>query len=386
MSPVPRGPRCRPPRRPGNVLVLFAVLLTSLVGMVAFAIDTGYIALTKTNLQRAADAAAHAGALAAPAPPGEPQDVAAVRAEVRKYVALNAPGLTARDEDVRLCRYTPYYDPAGRFSYTYSVDQPANAVEVTLRRDRVQNSPLKLFFAPVIGARTASLSARAVAYLRKARSVKAGAPVLPYVVQYDYYYAAMGQTRTGTDGKKIDVADQATVNPATLAVSPGPDGVNEVMLFGDKPNAPGNFGSIDLGSSENSTAELERQVLYGPSEADFANPDFVFKVSPDGSLYVPFSADGDSGLSATVKTAFESIRGKPRIVPLYDTKSGTGDGAVYHVIGYAGVVLTRVDFTGNPKKIWVQPAFVASNSVAPMTSDADAVVEGVYLPPKMIIP
>ena len=45
--------------RPGNVLILFAVILTGLVGMVAFAIDVGYIALYKTQMQRASDAAAN---------------------------------------------------------------------------------------------------------------------------------------------------------------------------------------------------------------------------------------------------------------------------------------------------------------------------------------
>ena len=130
--------RTRPDRRAGNVLALFAMLLTSLVGMVAFAIDTGYIALYKTRMQRAADAAALAGAQAALVTPGETQDPAKVRAEVRKYINLNMPGLTVRDEDVKLCRYTPYYEPANRLSYSYSVAQPANAVQVTLRRDAVR--------------------------------------------------------------------------------------------------------------------------------------------------------------------------------------------------------------------------------------------------------
>lgn len=50
------------PRR-GAVLVLAALLLVILFGMVAFSIDIGYVALTRTQLQRAADGAAHAAAL-----------------------------------------------------------------------------------------------------------------------------------------------------------------------------------------------------------------------------------------------------------------------------------------------------------------------------------
>ena len=87
-----------------------------------------------------------------------------------------------------------------------------------------------------------------------------------------------------------------------------------------------------------------------------------------------------------MKTSFEAIEGQPRIIPLYDTVVGTGDGAAYHIVSYAGVVVTKVDFTGSPKKIWVQPAFLVSNKVTPVTSDSDAVVEGVYTPPKLVIP
>jgi Flp pilus assembly protein TadG len=389
-------PPCHAPRRPGNVLILFAVLLTSLVGMVAFAIDTGYIALYKTRMQRAADAAALAGAQKALVVPGQSQDPAAVRSEVRKYIDFNMPGLTVRDEDIKLCRYTPYYAPGSRLSYTYSVSQPANAVQVTLRRDGVQNNPLELFFAPVIGSKSTALSVTSTAYCAKGRSVKPGAPLLPYTMQIDYYYAAMGQPRpggsTGLLGNLLNtiknlISDLFTVNPNTLQVLLGPDGINEVILFCDTQNTPGNFGSLDIGSNLNSTGELERQIVYGPTEADFANPDFVFKVNPaDGALYVPFAATGDTGMSTSVKSSFEAIKGQPRIIPLYDTVGGSGDGSTYQVVGYAGVVITKVEFTGSPKKVQVQPAFVVSNKVTPATSDTDVVVEGVYMPPKLVIP
>src|SRR5262245_9142439 len=49
-------------RRRGAVVPLFAILLVPLIGMLAFSIDIGWIALVKTDLQTAADAAALAGA------------------------------------------------------------------------------------------------------------------------------------------------------------------------------------------------------------------------------------------------------------------------------------------------------------------------------------
>src|SRR5439155_18755865 len=49
-------------RRRGAIVPLFTILLIPLMGMLAFSIDLGYIALVATDLQTAADAAALAGA------------------------------------------------------------------------------------------------------------------------------------------------------------------------------------------------------------------------------------------------------------------------------------------------------------------------------------
>jgi Flp pilus assembly protein TadG len=48
--------------RRGSIVVLAALLMIMLVGMLAFAIDIGYMSTVKAELQNAADAAALAGA------------------------------------------------------------------------------------------------------------------------------------------------------------------------------------------------------------------------------------------------------------------------------------------------------------------------------------
>jgi Flp pilus assembly protein TadG len=48
--------------RRGGVLVLTAFLMIALMSMIAFAVDLGYLEVTKVELQRAADSAAIAGA------------------------------------------------------------------------------------------------------------------------------------------------------------------------------------------------------------------------------------------------------------------------------------------------------------------------------------
>jgi len=53
-----QGPR----KRRGKIVVMAAFLLIFMMGMVAFGVDVGYMALTKTELQCSTDAAALAGA------------------------------------------------------------------------------------------------------------------------------------------------------------------------------------------------------------------------------------------------------------------------------------------------------------------------------------
>jgi hypothetical protein len=218
-----------------------------------------------------------------------------------------------------------------------------------------------------------------------AKGILPGAPMLPYAVQIDYYFAACGQSRIGVDGKTIGTQDNWTVRADGTVVA-GADTVKEIVLFSDTNSKPGNFGSLDIGSSSNGTPELDRQILNGPSTADFQNSDFANKVAPDGALYTPFYATGDSGLTTSVKSKFEQISGTSRIIPLYDVVLNPGDNASYHIVSYAVVTIVQVDFTGNPKKLWVQPALLQT-SRATASNDLNTTVSyGVYTPPKLVIP
>ena len=197
-------------RRRGHVIALVVILLVFLVGMVAFAIDTGYVAATRTRLQGSGDAGALAAAGKLTTWPGQEVPESTARSEARKFVALNEP-LSVRDEDLRLVRYNPLKPAAERLSTTYSVAAPPNGVEMTIRRDSLANGRLNLCFGPVLGHGSADIRTKATAYILPAKGVKPGAPLLPYTMQIDYYFACVGQLRNGVDGKRIEVADNYTV-------------------------------------------------------------------------------------------------------------------------------------------------------------------------------
>ena len=54
-------PVYRRDHRPGNVVAIVSLVIAFLTGMIAFALDIGYIALARTEIQRGADSAALAG-------------------------------------------------------------------------------------------------------------------------------------------------------------------------------------------------------------------------------------------------------------------------------------------------------------------------------------
>src|SRR5262249_8418840 len=120
----------------------------------------------------------------------------------------------------------------------------------------------------------------------------------------------------------------------------------------------GNFGTVDLGAANNSTADLARQILYGVNADDlshFANN--TIQLDPaTGTL----NLQGDTGVSAGVKDELTSIIGQPRIIPLYSTVSGPGNNANYPIVGFAGITITEVVLTGSlsSKHITIQPCYV----------------------------
>ena len=127
-------------------------------------------------------------------------------------------------------------------------------------------------------------------------------------------------------------------SPGTTPTA-GQDGVKELVLFSSTQNAPGNFGSLDLGTASNGTPELARQLRFGPNQSDFNVMQNANKLASDGSLQSPVSLGGDTGISNGTKDDWAAIIGKNKIIPLYDTVGGTGNNAVYHVVGFAGVLL-----------------------------------------------
>ncbi|OYW16747.1 MAG: hypothetical protein B7Z55_13955, partial [Planctomycetales bacterium 12-60-4] len=274
---------CNPTERDrrGSILVLAAAILVVIFAMVAFSVDMSYIALTKTQLQIAADGAALAGCLElrdglGPQPINTTMETMSISGAAATAVAgANRNGdLTATYLSVQrdLQFGQAVWDENSQRWTTNWGAAPYNCVRVIACRNSDESPngdrPLEMMFAPVMGIDTASLSTSATAALLpgvgfKISSGSAGTiDVLPIALDVGTWEALINGTGS----------DDYSYNPSTGAVTSGGDGILEVDLYpyGNGALPPGNRGTVDLGSPNNSTNDLKRQILYGLNAYDLS--------------------------------------------------------------------------------------------------------------------
>ena len=94
-------------------------------------------------------------------------------------------------------------------------------------------------------------------------------------------------------------------------------------------NIPGNWGTLDFNGGSNSTAETNVWIVDGYSqEVNVGDTIFGNPGAPSTSL----------DIAAAIGTTF--------LFALYDSANGTGNGAAYHVVGFATAKLISARLTG----------------------------------------
>jgi Flp pilus assembly protein TadG len=354
--------------RQGTVAVLSCFLMIALLGMVAFAVDLGYMANGQTELQRAADAAA----LAACAElrygdidtlPGSTVNMSANVADAPtvagQYAAANkvcgsSPALAASDIVVGYMANPG--QPGGTIETGGDINN-YNAVQVTVRRSSSQNGLVPAFFSKVFGQTGETASATSTAAfignfsgfgLPSSGGGGSGAGTatlmfLPYALDLDTWNALLAGT--GNDNWRW--------NPNTQTVTSGCDGILECNLFPQGTGSPGNRGTVCIGGSGTST--LVRQIQYGLSAGDLQSYGGSLTLDSTGNLYLP----AKPGISAGTKSALAAIIGQTRVIPVFSSITGNGANAEYDIVQFVGVRVLDVNLTGSmsSKHLTVQPAW-----------------------------
>ncbi|MHB1038363.1 MAG: pilus assembly protein TadG-related protein [Pirellulales bacterium] len=353
-------------RRRGNILVLSAFLMVAMVAMIAFAVDMGYLVSARTELQRSADAAALAGALDLVNRfngTTATQRTATARTAASTYAGYNHVTGTAPTIDTGLDVQVGYVpspftlatrSPEDLTSVETNTNQVEffNTVLVKVRKSTNWNGRVPYFFARVWGLNEAPDT-----YTVATAALPPPGPsdVLPFALDKQTWDDLMANPGHWPD------AYRAQGN----AVSGGSDGIHEVDLYPAGTGVPGNRGTVDFGSANNSTNDIKRQIVSGCSAQDLTYlPEGAIKLGSNGTLVV----NGDTGISAGVKTALESIIGLPRVIPVYTTVTNPGNNATYTIVEFVGVRILEVDLTGNPKHVKIQPTGVPPMTEVPSNS------------------
>jgi len=354
-------------RRRGAIAVFAAIMLTVLLAAVAFAVDYGYLLKVRTDLQRAADAAALAATQDLIRDEDGVQDLSRVRATAREYAQTNLgdAGFQIADADIEIGRF----DPDTVYSNLLLLnDGTFDAVRVTLRRNGDSNPQVPLFFARLLGSEQASVTASAAAVLQKAEHLWPGADILPMSTPVALWDALdVGETWSGYGDGQIRDDEGNTV--------------------------PGNWGTVDIGGTDNSTNDLNNQILYGLRQSDIDSLHADGRIVGQTTTHIDSSAhiwmNGDTGLSVGLKNSILPIHGEKRIVPIYGAINGTNSGGNLEFKIVRWGVVTVVDSNWNGHKnthVTLRKSHYFSGELRPKPSlsDGTTYIDGAFTSPVLI--
>jgi hypothetical protein len=291
-----------------------------------------------------------------------------VRSEAARFAALNdvlgdAPLLSESDVTIGYLA-----NPWDR-SLALETDgiNPANAVCVLVRRSPEINGAVPLFFARVMGWEQQSMQAEATAVLltkiKGFRTPPGGESlaILPFALD-------MGTWLQMLAGSGPDVQNEWTWDDDT-GLSRGADDRVEVNLYPQGTGSPGNRGTVDIGSNNNSTDDIARQIRTGVSPRDLAYHGGKLECDAQTPLYL----NGDTGISAGVKDELVGVRGKPAVIPIFESVTDGGNNAIYKIIAFQGVRVMEVKLTGgmSTKKVMIQTADVVTPGVIPEVTSGE---------------
>jgi len=372
----------RPPRA-GTIVILFALMLMLLLGVVALAVDYGYLCVVRGQLQRTADAAALAGASALYKVDGSLEtswyclspDPVDARLQARQYVRANP--AAAKDADVGLnVENAPGGDILlGHLFYPQDLQEPLNLAFDPPNSVRVRvpfttshaNGSVGLFFAKALGIYDADVEAAATATTWYPA-------LLPFATSAENWDSlALG-----------GVGDNYAYRPGqgSLGVVAGPDGVSEIVMYPGTWDGtempPGNFGLIQIGPEGDVMTVVRRQIDMGPSVGDMD--------VHGGELASGDQVPGRTGIKSSAKTAFlggwadgrnfGGMLGRARMLPLYEHVSGNGANAVFTLTRFVAVrvMALKIDATWRIDRLDTEGDEITGIVVQPIT-DANRLIE-----------
>ena len=214
MAPLKDNPR----DERGVAILYVALFLLPSLWLASLAIDMGKLTVTKNELQRAADAAALAGASCVDPNNGSlVQDSARVRAA---YVASQNTALQTKSEAVVI-------DPQNDISFP-----TANKIKVTVHRDDASGNPMTTIFAQTLGITSLNVHTYAIAEAIPSEPCEKTTPMAPVQIpggystdcgsSYDLKVASGGKNPSPGNFQLLDFGTDCNEGPCAGLSGIGP--------------------------------------------------------------------------------------------------------------------------------------------------------------------
>jgi Flp pilus assembly protein TadG len=356
--------------RTAAIAPLTAVLLIPLLAMAAFAVDIGWISLTQSDLQNAADSAALAAAsqltngFVSYNLPGQSAvnqnsilntSEAAARTYAKNFAGYNRAGnvtlTTLPNADVEFGST----DASGNYT-TPAVGYP-NTVKVTVRRDATANGPLRLFFGPILGLSSVNLKATAASAVYAVTidsfsnnaNFKLNLLPITYDVNNWNNFIATGADPDGNVTKDSSGSPQLNIYPSV--------------------KDSGNFGLLSLDGSHAGASTVSSWISDGMQQSEVQgllsaggqtplmplsqhNPNILPQNATDGMG--SWNWIGDTGMKTSVLHTLSGYTGNTFILPLfqplngapgssYTAGNGQGSNYYYNIVKFVSLQVIYVD-------------------------------------------
>lgn len=282
---------CHPGER-GQVLVLLAGGAITLILIVGLVIDVGIANLSRRDTQNVADITALAGTQVV-----AENYTTSARTQAAVYAAIDSTS-SANDctpSAATPCTWQAWFvgaSPSGPTDLAAVANSSAPLPTGTLGVRVGVNEQARTFFIGVIGMTSWDVNSEATAIAARPGTAPAG-QLLPIALRYDAGGYEAGQVYDLTDGK----------------------------------DAPGGFGYLSWTGSNSA----------GALATSLCTPD-----NPAFTLPSSFPADPGKTNASAVRACLDDWieTGQTVLIPMYDTVTGTGNNATYHIVGLAAFVLT----------------------------------------------
>lgn len=349
--------------RRGATAILIAALMLPLLGLLAFAVDYGFLLYIRTDLQRVADQAVIAAARDLTPAANGAQDYDKVKATLREYVRKNlGDSYVVNDSDITIGRFKPQTIYTGVEILGTGV---ADTVQVNLRRDDMANGSVSLYFARLFEKDTSGVSVTSTAALQKAQMLAPGTDILPVTVEIK----AWNKLNRGED----------------------------LLIYGDGrledgagKSIPGNWGTIDIGANSNSTNDLKDQIENGLDQQDLdaMYHQGTIPTATHIDSQQPMTLNGDTGFSGGIKKPIDDELGNTKLVPLYKGPAkGHGGGLEFDIVGWGVVTIKDTYWNGGKNsRLEVTKSYMYDADMRPNPdlSDDNNVIEGAFTGVKLL--